>query len=287
MLKNYSPQPAGEGRSFSCVRQYAPYSGRDWHIHEQFELYYLIKGSGVRLVGDHMGNFSGSELCLVGPWMPHLWINDPGGADSNDTEYIILKFLRGVSGTDYFSLPELAGISAMLQNSQQGIMFSAEARRKCAGMLVELSSASGCDALVLMLRVLDILSQDEGATLLSSEDCFFDPAGRADSRLRNVMCYISENYMNHISLEDLAQMVSMTPNSFCRFFRERTNKSAIQFIREYRINKACQMLAEGQRTIQEVCCDSGFSSMSNFYTTFRAMKGIAAKQYRNKYCNAR
>ena len=75
----------------------------------------------------------------------------------------------------------------------------------------------------------------------------------------------------------------MTTNSFCRFFKSRTGKTAFEFIREFRINKACQMLINGEKSIAQICYDTGFNSFSSFNRIFKNLKNISASEYKNKY----
>jgi AraC-like DNA-binding protein len=75
----------------------------------------------------------------------------------------------------------------------------------------------------------------------------------------------------------------MTTNSFCRYFKNRTGKTAFQFIREYRINKACQMLISGEKNVSQVCFDTGFNSLSSFNRVFKSLKHISASEYKSRY----
>ena len=59
--------------SFYVKRVKEPVLDINWHFHEEYEIIYIIKGNGVRLVGDNISNFQSGELVLVGPNMPHLW----------------------------------------------------------------------------------------------------------------------------------------------------------------------------------------------------------------------
>ena len=62
--------------NFSSVyvkRKKAPYFGVNWHFHDEFELMYIIKGEGVRIVGDSMDYFNKEELVFLGSGVPHVF----------------------------------------------------------------------------------------------------------------------------------------------------------------------------------------------------------------------
>ena len=71
-------------------------------------------------------------------------------------------------------------------------------------------------------------------------------------RLSKVISYISENFDQEISLDEIADIASMTVQSFCRYFKKRTNKTFIQFLNEYRIGKACVLLIENKIPIGQI-----------------------------------
>jgi AraC-like DNA-binding protein len=120
---------------------------------------------------------------------------------------------------------------------------------------------------------------------MASEDFQLKDSSKGEDRIQNVINYIGENYIKDISLDDLAEVAYMTTNSFCRYFKSRTGKTAFQFIREYRVNKACQMLINGKKSIAEICYDNGFNSFSSFNRIFKNLKNISASEYKNKYMN--
>lgn len=64
------------------------------------------------------------------------------------------------------------------------------------------------------------------------------------NKLKQVIEYIHLNYTESISLQTLSEICFMSPNYFCRYFKQEIGKTPISFINEYRIEKACEMLSE-------------------------------------------
>lgn len=85
--------------------------------------------------------------------------------------------------------------------------------------------------------------------------------------------YVMKNFQNTISLRDVAGLVYMTPNAFCRFFKQRRNKTFFQFLIQFRVDNACQVLEnKADLSIETIALGSGFNSVSNFIRQFKSLK---------------
>ena len=265
------------------TRNREPYYGANWHFHEEYELIYTIKGNGIRIIGDSMSHFKSPSLFLTGPWMPHLYKNEEPGPRIKEVDFIVVKFTDLWLGQDVFSLPELSSIAELLKTSKRGIKFPKKTCKLVHDLMTQLVESDGAYKIINFLTVLNKLAEETNYRLLASPEFSLPATVSGENRLNRVIDYISENYTNDISLEEIADVAAMTPNSFCRFFKSRTNKTAFQFINEYRISKACQMLVEGEVSISKICFEAGFNSFSSFNRTFKKFKSISPGEFKEKY----
>lgn len=101
-------------------------------------------------------------------------------------------------------------------------------------------------------------------------------------RYKKLASYIEEHYSGPISLKDLADVISCNPQYLCRFFKEITGTSPVQYLISCRVEHACTLLTETTRPILDISLDCGFENVSYFIRKFKQLKGCTPKEYRNR-----
>ncbi|MDH2385511.1 AraC family transcriptional regulator [Bradyrhizobium sp. CER78] len=99
-------------------------------------------------------------------------------------------------------------------------------------------------------------------------------------RLRRVMQFIDANLHSPIRLKDLADVANLSPFHFARAFRKATGESPHRFVRGCRLEKAKQLLIEGNATLAEVSLICNFSSQSSFTRAFTRAFGVPPGAFR-------
>ena len=100
------------------------------------------------------------------------------------------------------------------------------------------------------------------------------------SNIRNVLYKIENEYAQPLTLEQLAATAGLSPNYFCRFFKQITSRSPIEYLIAYRVNVAEYLLRTTDRTITDIALACGFTDVSHFIKYFRREKGNTPKQFR-------
>lgn len=138
----------------------------------------------------------------------------------------------------------------------------------------------------LELIVLSAISQifahilQKGA-YTASEEKPLDKSSKIDL-LKAVFEHIELHFSSSITLDDLAQVASMNPRYFCKFFRSITHQTPIDYVNMYRIEKAAQMLQSTRLPVTDICMECGFNDSSNFIKVFRKYKNMTPMQYRKE-----
>jgi AraC-like DNA-binding protein len=102
-------------------------------------------------------------------------------------------------------------------------------------------------------------------------------------RLNMVYEYVLKNFRQRIALGELAEMLHMTPTSFSRYFSMKNNKPFSRFVSEIRIRHACKLLTETENTIEQICYECGFNTLSNFNRKFREIMLKKPSQYKKEF----
>jgi AraC-like DNA-binding protein len=105
----------------------------------------------------------------------------------------------------------------------------------------------------------------------------------SDHRFNDVLNYTYSNFDEYITIEKVAGIANLTRESFCRYFKALANKTYIEFLTEYRISKACQMIRKGEKSVKEIGYACGFNSLSNFYCQFKRITKLSPLAF-SRHC---
>ena len=269
-------------RSFVIRHALVPHLYNRWHYHKELELLYVIRSNGTRFVGDVIQPFFAGDMVLVGPNVPHFWQNDEayfqGRADIS-AEAILLQFVDDFLG-DTFQLPEMSHIKKLFARALHGIQFAGTTRNKAAELLGSMVEDNGKNKIIELMQLLDLLAKSDEYRMLSDLSYSRQLPPRSSERIQLVCEYLLQNYKQPIALSEVALVANMTEKAFCRFFKNSTQKTLVQFVTELRISYACKLLLESDRSVSEICFESGFNNLSNFNRIFKRNTGQTPKAYR-------
>lgn len=99
-------------------------------------------------------------------------------------------------------------------------------------------------------------------------------------RLDSVLEYVSLHHGEPLTTRDLAAVCYLSESQFCRFFKSATGKSALEYVSEYRIERAAVLLSNTDLSISEIAAGVGFLDQNYFSRIFKRHKGMTPKEYR-------
>jgi len=290
MKPHFHKVPIQRENSFSLRHDIKPDFGSVWHYHPELELHLVLKGEGVRFIGDNIHNFSAGEMILLGENLPHTWrcnkkySNNKSGSN---VEALVLHFLPNCFGKDFLSLPETFLIPKLFERAKSGLIIKGETKTEVTNLLTQSLEAFGLDRLVLLMSILKALVRNfEDQETISTSYQKVQSNELEMARLDTIYSYSLYNYKKDISLEEIASVANMSKTSFCRYFKLMTNKTYSEFLTEVRISHVCRALIENKFSTEVICFDSGFNNISNFYRHFKKVTGLTPFEYKSKYLNS-
>lgn len=102
-----------------------------------------------------------------------------------------------------------------------------------------------------------------------------------DKRILFLNNYLTKNFKEDNSIENLAKMVNVSPVYLRQLFKAETGCTLIQYKREIRLEKAKQLLDETFLSVKEIAFFIGISNQSKFSQYFKEKFGVSAREYRN------
>jgi len=101
-------------------------------------------------------------------------------------------------------------------------------------------------------------------------------------RMNQIFQFTMQEYHRVILLDEVADLANMTPNAFCRYFKQRTRKTYVSFLNEIRISKACELIKTTELTIAQIGYQSGFNNLSHFNRNFKKIRKCSPSEYAKK-----
>lgn len=247
------------------------------HQHKEIQISLIIEGEGTYIIGDCVGEFKKNDFFVIGENLPHIFKRD--AALENETEMVSLFFSKNSYGEAFFELPEFEHLNTFFDDSILGFQVLSN-QQQLSSLLSQVDSLTKYEKFISFLDILKLISESEKRTL-SSLINLKKYAGNEGKRMSDIFQYTMNNFEKVVSLNDIANIANMTPNAFCRYFKQRTNKTFVNFLIDVRIGNACKLLTKNNDlNITEISYKSGFNNLANFNRKFKAIKGITPSEFR-------
>ncbi|MFK7750547.1 MAG: AraC family transcriptional regulator [Kordia sp.] len=250
------------------------------HQHEEIQLSCIISGKGTFIVGDTIRDFQSNDVLLFGSNVPHVLKSD---MERGEESYMISFFFTSDSfGSHFFDLPKLQKAAQLLKDANFGVKFL-ENQTYLSLLFKNILQQHTIRQFASFFEILSMLAQSQYETISSFVNTknYTDDEGK---RMSAVFEFVMNNYDQKIVLEDIAMIANMTPNAFCKYFKQRTNKTFFKFLTEVRIENACKFLSNSsQLSIADIAYTCGFFNVSNFNRKFKEIKGITPTRFRKSF----
>ncbi len=107
-------------------------------------------------------------------------------------------------------------------------------------------------------------------------------SSRDAERIKAMLALIHEHYGTELSTRDISSAAMVSESECLRCFRHTIGTTPIQYLKQYRIQQAAQLLANTDQKVSEIAAACGFQDMSYFTRAFREEKGCTPTEYRRR-----
>lgn len=243
--------------------------GGDWlsipHSHSYTELFYIVDGDGQFQINDQIFSVRANQLVVVNPNITHTEVS----FESHPLEYIVI----GIEGPELttddareeaYCLFTFGNHNTVL-SCMQNILWEMQEQKR--------EYQAACQAYMEIILVQLIRNASVSVTQANSRF----PANRQCASVRQ---YIDNHYKEKITLDLLAERVSINKYYMAHAFKREYGVSPINYMIACRIREGKRLLAETDLSLRQIATLLGFSSASYFSQSFRNFEGISPAEYR-------
>lgn len=271
---------------FQLMRVCEPHFFPALHFHPECEIMLVLKGTGIRFVGDSMERFQAGDLVFYGREIPHFYQNDQGfyqQLSDSAAQAVVVYFKEDFLGKEFWEMPNVVQLKKLLTNSKRGIKFTGKAKIELAGQIKRLDdNKDSVGKLIDLLSILQVMANSKDYELLSSRGFVLPVDEDECKRMNDVYQYIIHHFVRNPSLEEVSAIAHMSPSAFCRYFKQHSNKTYTQFLNEIKIGNACKLLIDNKLPISQICFEVGFNNFTHFNNQFRRIIGMTPSQYQRQ-----
>ena len=237
------------------------------HVRQNYILHFITKGSGSFSTGEHIYHLHKNQGFFISPNTPvfyeasaddpweYFWIGiDGAGAEQ------FFSHLGLTTQSPIFECQNLSPLSELINEMLRTAPSSFENKLKLQGLtfLFLSSASSSCNSI----------------TIESPQE--------SNEHIERAIRFIQKWYHHPITIEDIAEHVSLNRSYLSTLFRESMGTTIQNYLMNYRISKASELLILTNDSIHAIAYSCGYNDALTFSKAFKKKKGVSPLVYRNR-----
>lgn len=248
------------------------------HRHSEFELSYVLRGTGEWQLGTASGRFAAGTLLLCPPGDLHRWSSD---ADSSEASGMALRFRREALPKGLLRLEEMSSLRSLMERANRPLEFEAVDRDRLQARLRSVERAQGALRLARFFVALDLIATFKSWQLIGDKKDRGGLSPRELARAAAVKRYLAEHFTEDLGRSRVAARAGMEEAAFSRFFRQAMGTTFVDYLASLRVRRAATLLGSRRDlAVPEVARLSGFRNLSSFHRQFKKRLGTTPDGYR-------
>ena len=236
------------------------------HLHHAVELVYITKGSLEFGLGQELWHMEEGDFAIAFPNMIHHY--QVFSKDINEACFILAA--PSICGSFAEKLQKYYPESPVIPREQvsEEIIYAIQflAKTQQEDFIAEQAYLQ-----ILLAKSLPYLELAERGTMEGSGFVY------------QSVCYIAEHFKEDFSLSQMASDLGVSKYVLSRLFSNTFHTNFIKYINEMRLDYACTLLEDTNRTITDICMEAGFESQRTFNRVFRKQFHMTPREFRNHW----
>ena len=236
------------------------------HMHHNIEFIYVTKGTLELGIGTEFFHMKDGDFAIVFP----------------DTIHHYQVFSQGTNTAFYVeaSISPHSQFAAELQKMcpVNPVIEAGELHPDVKNAILSLYKEKTRNPIVDQAFVQIILARCFPRMQLVDKNCIGD-----SDLVYQTVHYIADHFREELTLESIAKALGVNKFSLSRVFSGTFHTNFKQYLNEQRLNYACSLLEDTNRSVTDICLDSGFESQRTFNRVFVEKFHKTPREYRNDY----
>ena len=238
------------------------------HWHERMELLLVYSGSLCRCTGEREFVAEEKSLVIIPPGRPHMGTAGKNGVSYRTVMFDVTAFYNAASASGKFLKPIVNQNADFIP-----VTDDREVVTLCDSLIKEQFSGKLAASLVVIGKIYELLG------LLHRKCSCKSTLSVPDSKFKNVLDYIADNFCSDISSAKLCHRFGYDEAYFCRRFKSVTGLTPMNYIEILRLEAAREKIKSSGLNIAEISVLCGYSDASYFARRFKKRYGMSPSEY--------
>ena len=262
----------------------------EWHVvphwHEEMEWIYFQKGDFPVWINTKEYQVHAPAFMCIHPEELHALILEKDGIESAVVFPVDILCFERYDAAEAKVLGPLAEgklrMPVLCQSGDAAFEELSACYKEIEQMLRQMKEQKNIFYLNIKAKMLELIAVAYKYDLLTRQVREGREEAGTVENLKKVLQYIGEHYSSPIRLSELAELVNMNEQYFCRYFKKNIGKTITEYINVIRVEKAATALAETEDKIIDIASACGFDNIGYFIRRFKKEKGMTPSEYRKK-----
>lgn len=262
----------------------------EWHVvphwHEEMEWIYFWKGDFPVWINTKEYQVHAPAFMCIHPEELHALILEKDGIESAVVFPVDILCFERYDAAEAKVLGPLAEgklrMPVLCQSGDAAFEELSACYKEIEQMLRQMKEQKNMFYLNIKAKMLELIAVAYKYDLLTRQVREGREEAGTVENLKKVLQYIGEHYSSPIRLSELAELVNMNEQYFCRYFKKNIGKTITEYINVIRVEKAATALAETEDKIIDIASACGFDNIGYFIRRFKKEKDMTPSEYRKK-----